>query len=72
MTHINATELLPVSETLKKKVNVMPSVRVRATMNSENGGSSRAWFNAAKVIASMTYGATILKICAAMSSETEL
>jgi hypothetical protein len=43
----------PVSVTLKKNVSVMPSVKVRATRNSENGGRWRASFTAANVTDNM-------------------
>lgn len=42
------------SVTLKKNVSVMPSVKVRATRNNENGGRWRASFRAAKVTDKMT------------------
>jgi hypothetical protein len=38
----------------------MPSVKVRTTRNSENGGRWRASFRAAKVTDNMMYGAIIL------------
>ena len=37
-------------------------VKASATTKSEKGGRSRRWFKTAKVMASITYGTTILKI----------
>jgi hypothetical protein len=49
----------------------IPSVRVSATRNRENGGRSSRAFRVAKAADRITKGATILKICGKLSKHTK-